>query len=143
MILNHLNEAKKILEPYCPALTVKERGSIPKMSNANFAFGAKALAHAVNHPEFLPPYISLNDWKIDMADVTASMTIGSVLSDLDQMNTDLRMLSGSEAYHAGRALYHNVQRAAADGVAGAQPVYDDLSPNFTNRRHKPKARTQE
>ncbi|MDR1225479.1 MAG: hypothetical protein LBK47_01090 [Prevotellaceae bacterium] len=132
-VKSHLTEAKKLLEPYCPTLTVEQRRSLPKMSDGTLAFGEKSLQHATNHPEFLPAHISLDEWKIDMADVTNLKQLMALLSDLDQLVGDTRLAAGNEAYFAGRGYYHNVQRAAADGIQGAKPIYDDLKTHFRSK----------
>ncbi len=133
-VKDRLTEAKKLLEPYCPTLTVEQRKSLPKMSDGTLAFGEKSLQHAVNHPEFLPMHISLDDWKVDMADVNNLKQIMVLVGDLNQMTDDARMTAGTEAYFSGRGYYHNVHLAASYGVLGAKPIYDDLKTNFANRK---------
>ncbi len=137
-VIQQLLEAKKLLEAYGTTLTVKQRKSLPKMSDKTIAFGEKSLQHGINHPEFLPGHISLEDWKIDMADVNSLKPVDVVLKDLCQMVSDTQMAAGNEASHAARAYYNSVKRAAADGVAGAQPIYNDLKPAFQNRANKTK-----
>ncbi len=133
-VKSRLSEAKKLLEPYCPTLTVEQRKSLPKMSDGTLAFGEKSLEHAINHPEFLPSHISLDDWKIDMADVNNLKQVMVLVGDINQMVDDTRMTAGNEAYFAGRGYYHNVQRASGDGVQGALPIQKDLATQFANRR---------
>lgn len=137
-VKEHLAGAKALLEPYCPTLTTEQRKSLPKMSDGTLAFGGKSLEHAINHPEFLPSHINLDEWKLDMADVTNLKQIMVLIGDLNQMVDDTRMSAGNEAYFAGRGFYHNVKRAAEDGVQGAKPIYDDLKVNFQNRINKTK-----
>ena len=43
-----------------------------------------------------------------------------LIAGLNQMTDDTCMTSGNEAYFAGRGFYHNVKRAADDGVQGAK-----------------------
>ncbi len=133
-VKNLLTEAIKLLKPYCPTLTVEQRQTLPKMSDGTLSFGAKSLEHAINHPEFLPSHISLDDWKIDMADVTNLKQVMVLIGDINQMVDDTRLTAGNEAYFAGRGYYHNVQRAAGDGVQGALPIQKDLATQFANRR---------
>ena len=109
------------------------------MSDGTLAFGAKSLQHAVNHPEFLPSHINLEDWKIDMSDVANLKQIMVLIGDLSQMTDDSRIVAGNEAYFAGRGFYHSVKRAAEDGIQGAKPIYDDLKVTFSNRGQKSKA----
>jgi hypothetical protein len=125
-VKSRLTEAVSLLTPYCSTLTVEQRRSLPKMSDGTLAFGEKSLGHAANHPEFLPPHIRLDDWRVDMDDVLNLKPLAALLGDLDQLLSDTRLVAGNEAYFAGRGYYHSVQRSAADGVPGAQPIYDDL-----------------
>ncbi|MDR2938346.1 MAG: hypothetical protein LBU92_05355 [Prevotellaceae bacterium] len=127
---NHFAESVNLLKPYCPTLSAEQRQSLPKMSNGTLAFGQQSLGHAVNHPEFLPVHIGLEDWKIDMADVANIQQLTTVLGDLHQLLDDTRLVAGNEAYFA------------ADAVAGAQPIYDELKVHFQNRANKPKVAAQ-
>ncbi len=140
---NLLIEVKKLLEPYCTTLTVKQRQTLTKMSAKTLSFGTNALQHGINHPEFLPGHISLEEWKIDMADVTNLKPIDVILKDLAQLASDTCMVAGIEASNAARAYYNNVKRAASDGIAGAQPIYDDLKPTFRSKATRTKKQADE
>ncbi len=142
-VKTHLKEVKNLLEPYCTTLTVKQRQTLTKMSAKTLSFGTNALQHGINHPEFLPGHISLEEWKIDMADVTNLKPIDALLKDLAQLAGDTCMAAGSEAGTAARVYYNNVKRAASEGVAGARPIYDDLKTTFQSKSTRAKKQADE
>lgn len=121
------------LEPYLVALTPDERKTLPKMSDKTVAFVEKVLGYTESTPDFAPPYMKVDEMKID---VKAVEDLNSILKPLQQIESNLDdtvMVCGSEAYVSGLSYYNSVKMAAKLDIPSAKSIYDDLKKRFTNR----------
>lgn len=135
-VVDKLKEIDGLLAPYCVTLTVTERKEILKMGDNTLAFVQKAFEFAQQNAEFLPSYVSMEEWKIDMDDTVTTKQIDSVLGRVVEKVSDTRIEAGHEALKAALAYYHNVSRAATDGITGAKPIYDELKKRYARGRKK-------
>jgi hypothetical protein len=129
------------LLPYLIALTPSERKGLPKMSDKTIPFVNKALNYAVSNPEFMPPYLQLNELN---KDVNAVNTLNVFHTQLEQVVTgldDTMMLAGSEAYIAALSYYNSVKQAAKINVPNAKTIYEDLKERFPQKSIKPETLT--
>jgi len=130
---------KTKLDPYLVALTPDERKTLPKMSDKTVAFVEKSLNYAETTPEFAPPYLKVDEMKID---VTAVDELSEILNPIKQIGSNLDdsvMVCGSEAFVSALSYYNSVKMAAKMDIPNAKPIYDDLKKRFIN---KPKSTTE-
>ena len=124
---------KKLFDGHLVTLTAKQRMTITKMGDGSLPFTEKAAAYARSNPDFLPPYIKVEEFEIDLK---AARMLEGLYQSLYQLVTqidDSKMLSGSEAFLAARAYYASVKMAAKANTAGAKTVVADLSERFAGQ----------
>ena len=72
--LEHLQQARALLGPCLHPLTPDERQNIVKMGDKSRGFMTKRLDYAANSPAFVPPFVSYDELKQDVA-VAAKKTV--------------------------------------------------------------------
>lgn len=122
-----LNE--KLL-PHLKNLSADDRREIPKMGDKTFAFVSKALAHMQTNPTLVPPYVAVDELKVDLEAVETLRQLYTPLRQLADLVDDTMLLSGSEAYIAALAFYNYVKGAGKAGVPGTDLIYADLKKRF-------------
>ncbi|GAB4329049.1 MAG: hypothetical protein OHK0038_03010 [Flammeovirgaceae bacterium] len=119
-----------ILQPYLIALEAEDKAALPKIKDKTIAFAEKANQYIQNNPEFIPPYLDVNEFK---KDYHAFNTLNQFLKPLVQLVSNLEdtaTLCGSEALQAILMYYNSIKMAAKNNVPGAKSIYDDLSVRF-------------
>lgn len=125
-----LKELKALLSPHLISLTPNERQILPKMRDKTAPFVEKAMNYAEVRPNFTPPYLDVEELKVD---VKAVNDLNQVYREVEQLCSSLDdtiMLSGSEAYTAALTYYHSVKQAAKINVPDAKAIYEDLRQRF-------------
>jgi len=130
-------DLKTKLQPYIIALTPDERHSLPKMSDKSIAFVNKALNYAASNPEFVPPFLDLNEMTKDISAVETLNGIANALAQITTGLDDTIMLAGSEAYVASLSYYNSVKQAVKRDIPNAKAIAEDLSERFNPRSKKP------
>jgi hypothetical protein len=135
-IQNSLHTMLQQLTPYATPLTPQERHALLKMGDKSLAFVEKAHDYAHNNPELVPSYLDLASFDVDFADAHGLWTILNTVKQLHELLEDTILASGSEAFHAALAVYHNTQAAAKQDVPGAKAVYEDLKTRFPSVKRR-------
>ncbi len=65
-----ITDLQTALAPYVITLSADDRKSLLKMSDKSVAFVNKIVDYSTTNPEFIPPYLSVADMKIDVDAVT-------------------------------------------------------------------------
>ena len=124
---------KKLFENQLVTLTPDQRRAITKMGDGSLSFTEKAADYAKSNPEFLPPFIKLEEFE---GDLKASRMLNSLFQSLSQLTTqidDSMMVAGSEAFTAARAYYATAKTASKANAAGAKVIVSDLSVRFAGQ----------
>ena len=119
-----------ILLPHLKDLSADERRLLPKMADKTVAFVSKTHAYMSEAPELVPPYVNLEEQKIDLEAVESLKQLFVPLQKLTDLLDDTMLLSGSEAYVASLAYYNYVKGAVKAGVPGTDLIYQDLKKRF-------------
>lgn len=135
-IQNHVNQLQTLLAEYVVALTPDQRRVLPKMSDKTMPFVDKALEYGKANSEFVPTYMNLQDFEIDVQAVSDLKSVFNPLSQLCRNVEDTVILSGSEAYQAALTYYNNVKQAAKMNVPNAKNISDDLGKRFVKPSKK-------
>lgn len=128
---------KKLFDGQLVTLTAKQRQSIAKMGDGSLPFTEKAADYARTNPEFLPPFVKVEEFEADFKAVRMLNTLLQSLSQLVSQIDDSMLLSGSEAFLAARAYYATVKTAAKANAAGAKVIASDLSARFVGQGKGP------
>jgi len=131
-----LTSAKDVLFPYMSTLSNEDRRGLPKMGEKSLSFVTKSYELCQQHPELMPGYLNVEDFKIDVADATGLLPIKDLLTQLLDMVNDTAMLAGSEAYSQALLFYNNAKQASKNNVPGAKAVFNELKLRFPASRRK-------
>lgn len=131
-----LKEIKTLLAPYLQALTADEVRSMFKMGDKSVAIVQKINDYLATNPEFVPAYMDKEEFKKDVAVVSALTPLFNLSNQISKDLQDTITLSGSEAITSGMLYYGTVKEAASKGVTTAQPIYEDLNQRFSKRNRK-------
>jgi hypothetical protein len=107
------------------------------MGEKTLSFMEKAHEFAVQNPNLCPPYLNMEAFNTDFADVHNLLTLNNVTLQLHEYTDDTAMTSGSEAYQAALVFYNSVKMAARQDIPGAKAVYEELRKRFPGTRRKP------
>ncbi|MBN3520366.1 hypothetical protein JYB62_10155 [Algoriphagus lutimaris] len=128
--LGKLNEARELLAPYLIALTPTQRKDLLKMSDGSRPFVEKVMDYVDSEPQFLPPYLPVEELKKDWGAVKG---LGPILNSANLFNdnlSDTLMLAGSESFDGALSYYNTVKYAARMNAPGAKGIYEDLKKRF-------------
>lgn len=131
-----LNEAHTLLSPYLITLKPEERKELPKMGDGSLPFVEKSVEFSKTSTEFVPPYLSVDNWKVDVQGTKSLFPLFHISSQLNSKLDDTILLSGSEAYVAALTFYNSAKQAAKNNVPGAKLIVDELSKRFAAKRSK-------
>lgn len=129
-IVKKAQELQTMLKPYLIALTSADRQRGLKMSDKSLPFVEKVAEYTQSKPDFNPPFMAVEELKIDLKAVN---DLTQVYRELDQLCKDLNdtiMQSGSEAFAEALAYYNSVKQAAKMKRPNAKAVYEDLKKRF-------------
>lgn len=128
-----LNEVANLLKPYVITLTTDQRHSMLKRGDKSSAFVSKAFEYARQNPEFVPAFVDVAEFAIDVADSDNLIGIVSQAAQLLNNLDDTTMVAGSEAYYAALAYYNNVKLAVGQNVPGAKAICEELQKRFPGK----------
>lgn len=132
-----LSDLKQKIAPYIHPLTADEIDGFAKMGDKSVAFVNKVRDYTVSNPEFIPTDVmDVHEFNVD---TNALNVIAPVLKVVNQIETDLKdtfILCGSESYIASLIYYRNVRNKAAEGMASAKAIYEDLKIRYPGRGKK-------
>ena len=132
------DEIADLLKPYLFNLTPSERKGRLKLGDKSLAFAQKSYDYAQSNLAFVPSYLDMNMFDVDMKDTTGLRVLQITLAQLATGIDDTVMISGGEAYNASLIFYNAVKQAAKQNVPGAKSIYEELQKRFPGRPAKSK-----
>ncbi|MGQ1910190.1 hypothetical protein ACT3CE_10405 [Marinifilum sp. RC60d5] len=135
-ITTNLNGLKTELEPLLVALPADQKKNLAMIGDRLMTFVEQAVNSAEGNPDLVPPYLKLDEVKVDVQAWKLLNNISTELEYLLSLLNDTVALSGSEAYSSMLSFYNYLKQAAKDGVPGAKALYDDLKHHFANAKKK-------
>jgi hypothetical protein len=129
-------EAIALIKPFSVILTADERASVVKVGDSGFNFVTKVLQYTQTNPEFVPGYLNVAEFEIDVKDGDGHPAITTLINQLYNYFDDTKLAARSEAYGAALYYYGSVQQAASVNLPGAKAIYDDLKQYFASRGSK-------
>lgn len=132
------NEAKameliaqlKALLPVGIKLSGDERKRMTLLNDTRIPFVEKCLSYGKQQPMVVPPFINLDELKLDLGFVMSTRRVGAEIMSLAEMITDTRAAAGSDAYQAALSIYSSSKAAAKQGVPGTQSMVDEMGKLF-------------
>ena len=129
-VITQAVETIKTNLPFLIALSDKERKGGMKLGDKSFGFAEKATGYIHSSPQFAPAYLNVLELDKDYQLLKDLQDILRIISPLTNNIEDTATECGIEAISACMVYYHAVKDAAARGVEGAKPIYDDLQKRF-------------
>ncbi|MDD3004691.1 hypothetical protein [Flavobacterium sp.] len=136
-VLEKLNECKKALQPFMEGLTAEQRRVLFKMGDKTVSIVQKTQSYTDTNPEFIPTYMDINGFNIDVTIVNQLRPIEELAKQISEDVSDTSMLAGSEALQQALLYYGQVREAYSKGVTSSRAIYEDLQTRFSRRRVKP------
>jgi hypothetical protein len=135
-ITQHLTAAAALIKPYATTRTPTERRDMLVLGQKSLGFVERTHELAGQNPQFLPAFIELEDFDIDVADARGLWVISNLAQQFFDAVSDTILVAGSEAYKAALLFYSAVKIAAAQNVPGAKAIFDDLKPRFPRGKRR-------
>jgi hypothetical protein len=111
-------------------LSVEDRKRLSKMGRRHVDFVMRGLKHVEGSPQFIPPYMSLEEYRKDVNFSAWLRKVEKRLGEVLDMVKDTAMLTEAEAYQSARLYYKSVKAASEAGNEGAEQVVRDLAVHF-------------
>jgi len=131
-----IEEAIGLIKPHAVIMTADDRASVPKVGDKAFTCVNKAFGYTKTNPEFVPSYLNVADFEIDLNDADGHPSIVALINQLYNYFDDTKLAARGEAYSAALYYYRSVQQAASVNLPGAKAIYDDLKQYFSGRSSK-------
>jgi hypothetical protein len=129
-ITQAINTIKETIAPTRISMTAKDRMKLTKMGDGSHPFTEHALKHADRHPEFLPNYSTIEEFRNDWTLTMQLKEIKNVVSLLSRDVEDTYMAAGADSFAHAREYYNTTRRAAKNNIPGALTIFNDLKPRF-------------
>lgn len=128
-IMKLIKEVKEAL-PFLVNLSSDERKRLAKLSRSRVDFVDTALVHIQAKPEYLPPYVSAEEFAKDVNLKNSMQRIQAEMDSLGERINDTIMLADSEAYRASRLFYKSIKAAAREGAEDAERIARELAYHY-------------
>lgn len=135
-ILGHLNAVRTLL-PFLVNVPLNERNGIAKFGDKSQAFDSKCQDYEHQRADLVPAFVSVPEADKDRALRAKMKTINGVLGQLADDGFCTELVLGGDLADSDKAFYAAVRLAAANGVPGAQAIYEDLKQRYPSVPHKP------
>jgi hypothetical protein len=129
--------AINFFKPYSDTFTPKDRSRLIGGGIKNLGFIETAYGSAVANPQFVPPFLNINDYGNQFADFTRKRTIYLLLQQFLQQVSDAMLFASDTAYHNSLEYYNSVKEAARQRISGAEAEYKLISPYFKRGKLTP------
>ncbi|MDR0769091.1 MAG: hypothetical protein LBE71_04225 [Dysgonamonadaceae bacterium] len=129
-------EIKTLLKPYVVALTPEQRRKMLKMGDKSDVFVDKAYRFAVENPAFVPAFLNMTNFNLNLTDARNLRTIHNDALQVYEEIDDTILSTGSVAFEAALTFYNFVKLAAERDVPDAKAIYEELKKRFSGHKHK-------
>jgi hypothetical protein len=133
-IIQSIKDTKDAL-PFLVDLTNEERIRLAKMSRKSVDFVDKSLLHANNYPQYVPPYLDLEEFQKDVELRKPLYRIQAEVASFQEKLRDTILLVESDAHTTARVFYKSIKAAAKEGQEAAEDIAKDLA--FHYKKAKP------
>ena len=134
VIILLVQEAKALYSEYGRTLSPAERGRKIGAGIKNLGFIEAACASAQNNPQFLPSYLSVEQFRESIDDFLRKHVLDMLLRQFLQEVSDSMLEASDTAYRHALEYYNTLKTAAAQRVPDAEAEYRLLSTYF--KKHK-------
>jgi len=133
-----LNRIKAKLEEYAVHLRALDRRRLGGVGIKKQGFIEYAFQFAVENPDFLPHYLTLEKFRKDGEYFLSFHALTNVTDQLRELMGNITSLSSNIWYTDALEYYSSVEDAAKRGVDPAETIYNALEPFFSRPSRKGK-----
>lgn len=119
------------------SLSIAGKKRLAKMGRKNVDFVNRSLRHAGGSTQFLPSFVTVEEFKKDIDLAVWLRKLEKRLDMLADSVKDTAILAEAEAFTAARYFYSAVKAAARAGSAEAEPIVKDLGIHFRRQGVSP------
>jgi len=131
------------LSPHLKALAPGESQQLMKAGDGNLPFVEKTLEYAESNPEFVPLYLAVPEFRVDVEAVKLlNGFIRALQATVDNLQ-DSAILSGHEAMFSALTYYNSVKQAAKTNVPNAKTIQEELAKRFKHSKKTGDAGSEE
>jgi hypothetical protein len=112
------------------SLSIAGKKRLAKMGRKNLDFVNRSFRHAGGSTQFLPSFLTVEEFKKDVDLAVWLRKFEKQLDMLADRVKDTAILAEAEAFRAARYYYSAVKAAARVGSAEAEPIVKDLGLHF-------------
>ncbi|UCH98440.1 MAG: hypothetical protein JSV88_16785 [Candidatus Aminicenantes bacterium] len=131
-----INALREKVSKFSINLSVNERHSMQKMGNKSIAFVEQSLKYAKEHPEFVPPYLNLEEFEKDLDLANQLRDLLKIAEPVLEKLSDTFLAAGADAFAAARAFYDSIKAAAKNNAPGADAIVAELKKRYDRRKSK-------
>jgi hypothetical protein len=125
-VIQSIKDAKNLL-PFLVDLTIEERLRLAKMSRKSVDFVDRGLLHATNYPQYVPPYLELDEFRKDVELRKPMYRIMAEVASFQEKLRDTLLLVESDAHTTARVFYKSIKAAAKEGQEAAENIAKDMA----------------
>jgi len=134
-----LDTLYRILAPKTISLTPKQRRSLAKIGDKSLAFAEKAIELGNQNPDFVPPYVNMEEANIDFQALKLLRMLERKINNLSQLLEDTETQSGNEANTVARGIYDQITDIAKEvGSVESQKAKEELRSRYPKTSTKAK-----
>ena len=124
-------------------LTIKDRKTMYKMGDRSLPFVEQALNYANDHSEFVPPFLSVDEFQKDWDLAKQLKELLKRIEPVMEKLSDTYMAAGADALSGALSFYESVKSAAKANKSGADAIVAELKRRYDRKKAKPKPENQE
>lgn len=130
--IQYVKDIKSLL-PFLIGLNSEDRVKMAKLSRGHVDMVDRSLIHASSIPQYLPSYVSLEEFKKDVELKNCLHRIAAEINSLAEKVNDTLLLVESEAYQAARLFYKSVKAAAKEGAEDAERISKEIAYHYKKK----------
>ena len=128
-----LDEIEDILE-FTVGITMEEKAKLIKLSTTRQKFTEKANVLAMQNPEFLPPYLKLEDFQNDTNLIIELTKLQLRLEKISSKIDSTLSVTKHENFLNATSFYRSTKNAAQSGVPGSDSALIELADYFNTQK---------
>jgi len=129
-VYNLMTAFQKLAQDVAPSEA--ERRRLRGSGIRRYGFIDKVSDTATGNPEFIPPFMNLDDLKDLVRQIEVLRNISANLQQMLRMVNDELLITGDEAFRIALMYYNTVRDASRRRVPGAAALFNMLRPFFTS-----------
>lgn len=130
-----ITSAMTMFSDYQKTYSPSERSRKISAGIKNLGFIETAYPSALNNPIYVPPYITIEEFRSAIEDLMLKRDLVALLKQFEQEASDSMLNSADKANHFALTYYNSVKEAAKQKIPGAEAEYKILSKYFKKTKH--------